>query len=184
MTPIDLQTLVADAMAQHPDATRDELEAALVAGVETRIERQLTERENADLCVELYGQWNERYAIVVGARVIRTDTSCIPGKVLAIDGTDALVVWGMDVGSGERPQREPIADLELDITAEWYLAEKREQRTPWPGGDVRGIPTFNDANRAHIEAMAERQGSVLVAVDMCGAIWTGVVGARKQEIAS
>lgn len=60
MAPINLQTLVADTMAQHPDASRDELEAALINGVETTVGRRLTEYEKAKIGVELGVQWNAR----------------------------------------------------------------------------------------------------------------------------
>lgn len=67
--------------------------------------------------------------IHVGDRVVRTDTPCKPGKVLRMNGVEALVIWGMDIGSGDEPQWEPLAELELDITADWYVAEKARQRS-------------------------------------------------------
>lgn len=57
---INLEELVADALAQHPDATRDELEAALVGGVETTCGRRLTEYEKAKIGVEVGCAWNRR----------------------------------------------------------------------------------------------------------------------------
>lgn len=106
MHPIDLQELVRDTMSQHPTATRDELEAALINGVETRTGRILSEHDRGRVGYEVAVAWNQRNEI---ARLRDT----------------------------------------LDLGPEWKV-----QRTPWPGGDVAGIPRFNAENRAAYDAVA------------------------------
>lgn len=58
--PINLPQIVSDALTLSPNATRDELEAALINGVETSVGRLLDEHERNQIAVELYGQWNAR----------------------------------------------------------------------------------------------------------------------------
>jgi hypothetical protein len=62
----------------------------------------------------------------VGDRIVRTDSPCKPGKVLRITDVEALVIWGMDLGSGDKPQWEPIVALDLAADAQAYAASRLE----------------------------------------------------------